>query len=361
MKLRDIFTADSIAANFTEAASNAVPYFGEGLFPPAKKMGLDLKWIKGYRGLPVTLAPSAFDAKAKFRDRIGITVDNTQMAYFKEGMFVTEQDEQEIMRVQDSDDPYALQVLERIYDDTNTLLAGADVVAERMRMQLLAPLGGSVGISIKANDPNGKPVNYTYNYDPNGEWKKEHYKKVSATAANKWSASATCDPMRDLEDALDAQEAETGSRPTIALMSKATFNYLKNSDKVRSGVLAQNPTANVNYTSKKIKAFVEEELGVTIVVYTKQFKDETGTAKSFYPDNIVTLLPGTSVGKTFYGTTPAERTLMTSSTADVSIVNTGIAVTVTTTTDPVNTKTVVSEVLLPSFEGMDEMYVLEVA
>ena len=52
---------------------------------------------------------------------------------------------------------------------------------------------------------------------------------------------------------------------------------------------------------------------------------------------------------------------MSDATTDVSIVNTGVAVTVTTTTDPVNTKTTVSEIVLPSFEGMDAVYVLEVA
>ena len=42
-------------------------------------------------------------------------------------------------------------------------------------------------------------------------------------------------------------------------------------------------------------------------------------------------------------------------------VDTGIAVAVTTTSDPVNTKTTVSEIVLPSFERMDETYVIKVA
>ncbi|MDO5397057.1 MAG: major capsid protein [bacterium] len=360
MNLRDIFTAESIAANFTEAASNTIPYFGAGLFPPAKKQGLDLKWIKGHRGLAVSLAPSNFDSKSKFRDRVGVQIAETEMAFFRESMLVKEADEQEIMRVQDSNDPYAAHVLEHIYDDTATLINGADVVPERMRMQLLAPIGGNMGISIVAADTEGKPVNYTYNYDPDGTWKAEHYMQI-VTADDKWSAAATCDPMKDLEAALDAQEQAAGNRPEIALMSKPTFNLIKNSAKVRSGVLAQNTTANVNYTSKKVQEYVEEELNIKLVIYTKKFKDESGATKAFYPDNIIALLPNGAIGKTYYGTTPEERTLMGDTNADVSIVNTGVAVTVTTTTDPVNTKTTVSEIVLPSFEGMDNMYVLEVA
>ena len=360
MKLRDIFTAESIAANYTEAASNRIPYFGAGLFPAAKKQGLDLKWIRGHRGLPVSLAPSNFDSKSKFRDRVGVSLSETQMAFFRESMLVKEEDEQEIMRVQDSNDPYAAQVLEHIYDDTTTLVDGAEVVSERMRMQLLAPVGGSMGISITAADTEGKPVNYTYNYDPDGSWKTDHYMQI-VTPADKWSAAATCDPMQDLEDALDAQEQAAGNRPEVALMSKATFNMLKNSEKVRSGILAQNATANVNYTSKKVQEYIEEELNIKLVIYTKKFKDESGATKAFYPDNMVALLPNGTIGKTYYGTTPEERTLMSDANADVSIVNTGVAVTVTTTTDPVNTKTTVSEIVLPSFEGMDAVYVLEVA
>ena len=355
MKLTDIFTADAIALNYTNAASNAIPYFGAGLFPAQKKAGLDLKWIKGHNGLPVSLAPSTFDAKSKFRDRVGISVNETQMPFFRESMLVKEADEQEIMRVQDANDPYAAQVLTNIFNDTQNLVNGADVVPERMRMQLLAPVGGNVGIEIKANG-----VDYTYNYDPDGKWKAEHYLKIE-TEADKWTSAETCDPVKNLEDALDAQEQATGNRPAVLLMSKATFNLIKNSKKVQSGVLAQNTTANVNYTTARVQAYIQEELNVTIVIYNKQFKDEAGTAKKFYPDNIIMMLPQGTLGVTHYGTTPEERTLAQKAGASVSIVNTGVAVAVTITDDPVNTKTTVSEIVLPSFERLDECYAIEVA
>lgn len=294
MKLSDVFNAKAIAYNYSEAGSNAIPYLGEGLFPAEKKAGLDLKWVKGHKGLPVSLAPSNFDTKSKFRDRVGVTKNETEMPFFRESMLVKEQDEQEILRVQDSNDPYAIQVLNNIFNDTQTLVDGAKVVPERMRMQLLAPLDGKVGINISANG-----TNYTYNYDPDGSWKANHYAKI-VTEADKWSASATCDPVKNLEDAMDAQEVESGERPAIILMSKATFNMIKASKKVQSGVLAQNTTANVNYTSARVKSYLEEELNVSVAVYNKMFKDETGTAKKFYPDNVVMLLPSGALGKTWF-------------------------------------------------------------
>lgn len=353
MKLSDVFTADAIALNYTNAASNAIPYLGAGFFPAQKKAGLDLKWIKGHNGLAVSLAPSNFDAKSTFRDRVGISFNETQMAFFRESMLVKEADEQEIMRVQDADDPYAQQILTNIFNDTQTLLDGANVVPERMRMQLLAPIDGKVGIEIKANN-----VNYTYNYDVDGSWKAGHYTKIE-TETDKWSDAENCDPVRDIENVLDKQEEENGNRPEILLMSKGTFNLIKNSKKVRSGVLAQNVTANVNYTSARVQAYIQEELNVQIVIYNKQFKDEAGVAKKFYPDNIIMFLPNGSVGQTWYGTTP-EESRGAQGGASVSVVNTGVAIAVTTTTDPVNTKTTCSEIVLPSFERMNECCALEV-
>lgn len=359
MKLSDVFTAEAIALNYTNAASNAIPYLGTGLFPSQKKAGLDLKWIKGHNGLAVSLMPSNFDAKSTFRDRVGISIDETQMAFFRESMLVKEADEQEIMRVQDANDPYAQQILDNIFNDTRNLVDGADVVPERMRMQLLAPLGGDMGIEIAANG-----VNYKYNYDIDGSWKADHYTKI-VDATNVWSASETCDPIKNIEDMLDKQEAANGNRPEVLLMSKATFNMIKNSKKVRENVAASAALitagiqADIHYTTARVQAFVESELGVSIIIYNKQYKDENGTAKKFYPDNIIMFLPNGQIGKTWYGTTPEEARGATSG-ASVSVVNTGVAVTVTTTTDPVNTKTTVSEIVLPSFERMNECAALEV-
>lgn len=354
MRLTDVFHADAIAAHYTEVASNRIPYLGTGFFPAKKKAGLDLKWIMGHKGLPISLMPSNFDAKSTFRDRVGISMSETEMAFFRESFLVKEKDEQEIMRVQDANDPYATEILNRIFDDANNLIDGANVVPERMIMQLLAPVGGKLGIEVKANN-----VDYTYNYDIDGSWAEEHYMKLEG-AADKWSAAETCDPIGDIEAALDAQEAKTGSRPEIALMSKATLMMIKNSAKVRSGVLAQNMTATVNYTTKRVQSFVEEELGISIVTYNKRFKKENGEEAAFYPDGIVMLVPNGALGSTWYGTTPEERTLAGSNEASVAIVNTGVAVARTITSDPVNTKVTVSEIVLPSFERARDCYALEV-
>ena len=151
MNLREFFTPQTIAANWTEVQSNRIPYLGEMLFPARKKAGLDLKWLKGSKGLPISLMPSAFDAKATFRDRIGFQKLETEMPFFREGFKIKERDRQELLRIQDSNDPYADEIIARVYDDANALIEGANVVPERMIMQLLFPINGAAGISIKAN------------------------------------------------------------------------------------------------------------------------------------------------------------------------------------------------------------------
>lgn len=356
MELADLFTPAAIAASFTQTHSNDIPYLGSSLFPARKKAGLDLSWIKGTRGLPVSLKPSAFDTKATFRDRIGVSKIATQMPFFREGYVITEKDRQEILRARDSKDPYVDAVLDHIYDDVNDLVAGAQVVPERMIMQLLAPDSGNAGIDIEANG-----ITYKYNYDPNGTWKASNYVVVSDETA-KWNVSATADPLKDIQSMLDTVEDNKGVRPNTAIMSRTTFNYLLASEKVRSAILAQNTTANVFLTDPVVKAAVAQILGVDIVVYSKKYKDESGTSHQFYPDNYVTLIArGSPLGNTFYGTTPEEADLLGSGEADVSIVNTGIAIAQIVIPHPVNIQTIVSEIVLPSYEGMDTVGVLKVA
>ncbi len=353
MNIRDAYNAKAIALVNTEVASNKIPYLGSGLFPAKKKMGLDLKWIKTSKGLPVSLAPSNFDAISTLRSREGFKLTETEMAFFRESMLIKEADEQEIMRVQDSTDPYAADVLSRIFDDANTLIDGANVVPERMIMQLLAPTDGSPKISIQANG-----VTYAYNYDPNGTYKAKNFAELT-TDTDKWNDIDNSDPLDDINTALDAVEAETGDRPSIMIASRKTMDYLKQNKKIRNAILAQNATANIFMNDNRVKEVFSNELGVSVIVYSKQYKNEDGTVAKFYPDGFATLIPDGALGNTWYGTTPEERTLMGSGEADVSIVNTGVAIAVSTTNDPVHTKTTASEIVLPSYERMDSTYVIK--
>ena len=353
MDLREIFTPAAVAANWTEVAFNQIPYLGATLFPARKKAGLDLAWLKGSRGLPVSLMPSAFDAKATFRDRIGFDKLETEMPFFREGFKIKERDRQEMLRVQETTDPYAQEVIARIFDDARNLIDGANVVPERMIMQLLFPVDGECGISIKANG-----VDYTYDYDTDGAWKTSNYTALTTTAL--WTAPTTADPFAAFKTVKDAIRAKTGDELTVAIMNTYTFNLMTATDAMKNRYLSTSGISLGYLTDAEAKAVVQGTSGLQVAVYDKQYKDESGVTHSFVPDGYVCLIPSGNLGNTWYGTTPEEADLQGSGSAEVSIVNTGVAITREIQNHPVNINTFASEIVLPSFERMDSVGVLKV-
>lgn len=349
MDLRKFFTPADIAEYWTELADARGPYIGESFWTPEKKMGLDLSWIKGSKGLPVSLMPSAFDAKATFRDRPGLAKTATEMPFFREGFKIKEKDRQELLRIAESSDRYAMDILSRIFDDAAELIDGANVVAERMRMALLFPVGGDMEISFKANG-----VDYTYNYDPQGSWKTSNYKPLSGNKL--WSASATADPFKDINERKKVVRSATGTELKYLVMNSTTADALYACDVVKNRFVTTNGLALAYMTDEEARAAVERTVNMTILINDKMYKDESGTSASFVPDGYVALVPDGGIGKTYYGTTPEEADLG----AQCAIVNTGVAITTIIDEHPVNVNTFASEIVLPSYERMDEVACLKV-
>lgn len=353
MDFLNITSPSAIALNWTEAASNRIPYLGEGLFPATQKAGLDLSWIRGAKGVGISLMPSAFDAKATFRDRIGVSKVETEMPFFREGFKLKERDRQELLRVQDSNDPYAIAVINRIYDDAAELLEAAEIVAERQRMQLLFAENGNVGIRIAANG-----VDYTYNYDPNGDWKASNY--FALTGNDLWTAPTTANPFRDIKTAKDAIRNKTGSEAVIAVMNGTTFNLLGQMDAVKNRFISASGRPFAFLSDAEVESVMQQTAGVRCLVYDKVYRDEDKVVHAYVPDNYVALIPAGSLGRTWRGTTPEEADLMGNPNAEVSIVNNGVAITRVVDPHPVNVNIFASEIVLPSYERMDEVALLKV-
>lgn len=352
-EFRKLVTPKVIAANWTEANSNKIPYLGETLFPSKQKAGLDLKWVKGFKGLPVSLMPSAFDAKATFRSREGIQFTETEMPFFREGFKIKEKDRQEILRIREKNDPYLNDALNRVFDDAGNLLDGALVVAERMIMQLLFPDSGNMGITINANG-----VSYTYNYDPQGAWKASNYFVV--TSDKTWDKPAAADPLEDIRAAQDAIRTQ-GGEGTLIVMNNNTYKLFRSINAIKNMFLSTSGIALGYLTDAQIDTLLKDALRLAgIVVYDKQYKDESGVAHKFVPDNYVAVLPNGTLGNTWRGTTPEEADLMGSGKADVAVVNNGIALTQIVDEHPVNINTFASEIVLPSFERMNEVALIKV-
>lgn len=355
MLFEGLFSPAAIGANWTENVSNRIPYLGEGLFPARKQAGLDLKWIKGSKGIPVSLMPSAFDAKATFRDRIGVEKVETEMPFFREGFKIKERDRQDILRAQAANDPYVNAAIARVFDDANELIEGALVVGERERMQLLFAKNGNVGITITANG-----VDYTYNYDPDGAWKASNYFELTQIT-DKWTDHTNSDPFGDIQDAKDAISAKTGADLRIAIMNKSTFKELRLNKNIKDRYLSKSGAAFGYLTDPEIIQILKDTVDLDgIVLYDKQFRNENKVASKFVPDGYVALIPSGALGETCYGTTPEEADLMGKPVASVQIVETGIAITQIPDPHPVNLNTFASEIVLPSYERMDDVALLKV-
>lgn len=353
MLINEVLDSKSIALSATENASNQIPYLGLQWFPERKKQGLDLSWIKTHKGLPVSLAPSNFGTIPTIRVREGLSKEKTQMAFFREGMTVGEEEMFEIERIQSADDPYLASALSSVYDDTNNLVSGAEVVPERMRMSLLATSVGRPVIAIVSDG-----VQYAYDYDKDGSYTKDHYAKLSGTSM--WSDTANSKPLTDLNNARKKLQKQ-GKIARYVLMNSNTFQYLLDNAQIRNSILAQNLTATIDVDDDTVISVVQKRTKLTIVLYDKMYIDDDGKEQYFYPDNKVTLLPEGSLGSTWFGTTPEERTAR--QVADVDVTVYGVGITVATKTEygpPMKMSTFASEVVLPSYENMDSTFVYEV-
>lgn len=315
MLVSEVVNSNAIASVATTNASNEIPYLGSNWFPNDKKSGLELKWIKTASGLPVALTPSNFDALPTLRARKGIDIEKTQMAFFREQMEISEYDMQEIDRIKDENDPYLASALKSIYNDAQTLLDGAKVIPEIMRMQLLATVNGHPVITIQAND-----VTYAYDYDPNGTYAADHYTKLLTKT---WDDVANATPITDLNNAKKSLRKK-GKVAKYALMNSNTFQYLIDNAQVKSAILAQNKTANIFMTDALVVDAIKNLTGLTIVIYDKMYTDFNGVDQYFYPDDKVTLLPEGKLGNTWFGTTPEERTANQVADVDVAIYESGI-------------------------------------
>lgn len=341
MTIYELVTAESITSYWEAAAGGLPPYLGDELFPSDKKLGLQLDWIKGSRGLPVVLKPSAYDVKAVKRPRIGFSKLTTQMPFFKESTGIDEETRQKLNMVMETgNQAYIDSVMNQVFDDETELLKGARAQRERMKMMLLT----TGAISIAAN---GQAYDYDYGMP------QDHKGEVAVS----WS-NPDADIYGDIEKILDKIEDDTGIRPERAVVSQKTWGYFRKNKDFRNAILGNNSAAPVS--DDQIRTYLKDNLEIEVVKYTKKYIDETGNKQAYVPDDVFVAFPKGALGKGWFGTTPEESDLMSGTAANVAITDTGVAVTTVKETDPVNVDTKVTMIFLPSCPTIDQIYILDV-
>ena len=337
----DIIQSQEITSYWETLTQDRPPYFGETLFPNQQKLGLDLQWLKGASNLPVVLKPSSYDAKVLPRQRLGFDKLTASMPFFKESMLVDEELRQELNKVMETgNSAYIDAITDRVFRDETTLLEGAGARREQMRMMLLT----TGAISITAN---GQAYSYDYGVPLANK----------VTVGTSW-ASANADIIGDIQKWQDQIEETTGVRPTRAVCSRKTWGYLLKNTDIRNGILGNNSAAPV--AESRVRQYVQDMTDVEIYVYTKRYKDDAGNTQKFMPDDTFVLMPSGNLGTGWFGTTPEQSDLMSRGVANVSITDTGVAVTTIATADPVNVQTKVSMIYLPDFPTADQIIIADV-
>lgn len=333
--------AQGLYWNELKSKETEVPFLGDELFPSRKKIGLGLDWIKGANQASVVLHLSAFDAKVLKRNRIGFKTMSAKMPFFKDSMDIDEELRQKLLMLGESQIQYIQELIRKIFDDNTTLLKSAKATVERMRMQLITT--GTIAI---AN--NGQEYLYDYGME-------EHQKQ---TVAKSW-ADPTADIIGDIQAYQDIMIAKTGVKPTRLVMRTSMFRNIMKNTNIKNAVFVFGQ-GNVNVSEGAVKAYLAEQLGITgIALNDKFYVDEEGNTQYYVPADTVVMLPEGQIGTTWYGTTPEEADLLGSKEADVFIVDTGVAITVTKETDPVRKVTKVSEICLPSAENIDKVLIID--
>lgn len=343
MTIFDLMQSQELTAYWEELTQDEAPYPCEELFPDDKKRGITLKWLKGAKGLPIVLKTSAFDVHAIPRPRIGFEKLNAEMPYFKESTYIDEELRQELnMVLETGNQAYIDSVMNKIFDDETRLLRGAAASRERMRMMALTT--GVVSMAA-----NGQAFTFDYGI-PSG-----HKSEVTTS----WSDTTNSDPIEDIRVAKEKILDDTGAVITRAMCDGKTWRYIRNNEKIKKAIFVLTNGAGA-VSDKQLRQFIADELEIEVLVNDKRYVDESGATQKFMPADTFVMFPDGDLGKTWFGTTPAESDLMSGSAANVSITDTGVAVVTAQKVDPVQVETIVSMICLPSFEEADQIYILDV-
>lgn len=356
--LKDYFTARaiSIAWNNYQASLGEPPYLGRTKFGTKKQDGLDLAFIKGKNSLPVSLKASAFDAQAELRDGIGFSTIQNEMPFFRESYMVTEKEEQDFASALASNGEKANQILAQIMKKPLDLIRGARVVPERMIWQLLAPTDGVPKIKVVMGNTYYE-IGYMASADETA-YKATNFVEIKGDS--QWKNSATATPLADLIKVKKDFAKNTGYNLVRFSMNIETWEELLSAEDTKKQVLGILAYQNgIRMNDEDVVRYLAGK-GIEVEVYNKIYVDENGTSQYFIPTGYVSCQSaGVYLGDVMFGTTPEERS-GDMATGSLALVDTGISVYTYETNHPLNTHCVASEIVLPTYEGMDAVLTISV-
>lgn len=337
----DLITAQNIV-DFWETGPEQPPLLCDELFPLEQQLGLKIETLKGKRGIPRVLNPSAYDVAALKIEPQQFEMYEQFMPFFKQSDDINEEVRQLINTlISSAGESRVRPLVEKVFGSLTRLLVMARTQRERMVLMML--MTGIIAITA-----NGQ--NYYYDYDLEADQRK--------TVKKPWSApDATI--LSDIESWLNDAETRSGVRPGRILLNSKTASYFSVNTEIRNAVWGNNSAAPA--TRNMISNYLEAELNVKYKVYDGKFRDEKGVVSNFVPDNTISIFPTGTLGIGRMGTTPEQSDLQNSLVANVAITDVGVAVTTTQVVDPVTVDTKVSMIYLPEFDLVDSLIIADVS
>jgi len=309
---------------------------GESLFPEVKRQSLEFDIIKGAGKTPVIANAHAFDTESEIGSREA-SKQAMELALIKRKIQLNEKD---IIALENPRNATEQQFLmQNVFNDIDSLVAGVKARAEAMRMEALA--NGTV--TLNGNGLSGITVDYGV---PNAN-------KEALSGTSLWT-DATSKPLDDLErwaDQLDGNATRT-------ITSKSVLNALLQHDSIIEALYGKGSQRMA--TRQELNAFLQQRDLPVIGIYDRKYRaqnpDGSYTSSRYFANNKFVMFGDGDLGQTIYGPTAEEIRLTRNASVDVSKVGNVLAMVYEENLDPVSTWTKAVATALPSFPVADEVF-----
>lgn len=307
---------------------------GESLFPSKKIEGLEVEMIKGATNLPVAASIHAFDTETEIGSREGTNLSIQELALIKRKMKLGEKELIALANPRNSMEEK--QIIDKIFNDVDTLTNGVLARVEAMRLEALTT--GKLVINengFKATIDYGTPAGHK--------------------ATKTWSSGSPT-ILEDLFDMCNTISNDTGYTPTRALTSTKVLNMMLKDESIRKGIFGVNSDKllTINELNQFLAAMSLPQLAVYDAKYRVQGKAGTYTTKRYLDEKALVIIPDGIMGNTFYGVTAEELALREKGDIDISSVG-NILVEQYATTDPVAKWIKAVATAMPSFPYADQV------
>lgn len=317
------------------------PKVGDALFPNRKTDSLEMEYIKGANGLPVAATIHSFDSETQIGSRVGAESFVQELALIKRKMVIREK---EIIAIANPRNDAELQrLIDARYKDVDTLVEGVLARAEALKMEAVAK--GVVTI-------NENGVTGTIDFGVPSAQKIVLSGNTAPTAL--WSGSAA-DILGNLQTWADLMKT-AGKTVTRAITSTKVLRTIAANAAIKAAIFG---TGSDRYVSvNELNAFLESNGLPSFVAYDEQYNvqngDGTYTAKRYFDENYIALLPAGPLGEGLFGPTAEEVELSGDPSMDVNLVGNILAM-VYKTPDPVAHWTKAVATFMPSFPAADSI------